>query len=47
MGEIFATAIYALQFGIVLMAALLLIGAGIVLLCYIAALMNIEFPGER
>jgi len=47
MGEIFATAIYALQFGIVLMAALALVGAGIVLLCYIAALMNIEFPGER
>jgi hypothetical protein len=47
MAEIFATAIYALQFGVVLMAALALVGAGIVLLCYIAALMNIEFPGER
>ena len=47
MAEIFATAVYALQFGIVLMAALALVGAGIVLLCYIAALMNIEFPGER
>jgi len=47
MAEIFATAIYALQFCIVLMAALALVGAGIVLLCYIAALMNIEFPGER
>jgi len=47
MPEFFAIAFYALQFGIVLMAALALVGAGIVLLCYIAALMNIEFPGER
>lgn len=45
MAEIFANAVYALQFGIVLTAALLLIGAGVVAVCYIAALMNIEFPG--